>query len=314
MVCNGLRTQKAINAGVIEDEVRITIYQTDSYNENTRALYCNRQYDIVFTGDDIPGFLPVNSEVNIRMHADKSGSIDSFIINIPYLDFDLDVTDRVTSSTLTAVSNSFIRTELRNAAVRAKEANAEDLIQEINALKSKYEGMSKDRDSVDAFVEEMKQACRKVDDAYAKGEWDRAEKELRDIFDEVEKDVDKYGNNQAHSIFEQLKARTEDAIEKKDIASAKVLIDNLHAFDYKLAEIEYFISWIYGWNRNFELSDWSNPARARTLLNTGLTIINDGPTAERLRPIIRELISLLPDDQAPDMGGGILKQGGQKPS
>ena len=87
-----------------------------------------------------------------------------------------------------------------------------------------------------------------------------------------------------------------------------------HAFDYKLAEIEYFISWIYGWNRNFELSDWSNPARARTLLNTGLTIINDGPTAERLRPIIRELISLLPDDQAPDMGGGILKQGGQKPS
>ncbi len=313
-VCNGLRTQKAINAGVVEDEIRITIYQTDSYNENTRALYCNRQYDVVFNGDDIPGFLPINSEVNIRMHADKSGSIDSFVINIPYLDFDLDVTDRVTSSTLSAVSNSFILTELRNASNRAKEANADELVSEIASLKSKYESMSKDRDSVDAFVEEMKQACRKVDDAYAKGEWDRVEKELRDIFEEVEKDVEKYGNSQAHNIFEQLKARTEDAIEKKDVASAKVLTDNLHAFDYKLAEIEYFISWIYGWNRNFEISDWSNPARARQLVNSGLSIINNGPTADQLRPIIRELISLLPDDQAPDMGGGILRQGGQKPS
>ena len=100
----GLHTSKDIRAGFAGDEIRISIYQTDDFEKNTKVIYCNRQYDVVFTGDDIPDFLPRYSEIIIRLQADKSGTISKFMINSPYLNLDIDVTDRLTKSTNSSVS------------------------------------------------------------------------------------------------------------------------------------------------------------------------------------------------------------------
>ena len=82
-VISGLHTQKAMRPGILEDEIRMSLYQLDEPFEKgkkgPRAFFTKHLYDIILTGEDIPNLLPEDSEVNIRMHAERSGTIDSFI-------------------------------------------------------------------------------------------------------------------------------------------------------------------------------------------------------------------------------------------
>ena len=102
--------------------------------------------------------------------------------------------------------------------------------------------------------------------------------------------------------MKQLKANANQVIASKDETSAKAVIDQLHALDYKLALIEYFIAWIVDWDRNFDSYAWRNTSRARHLVNSGMNLISNSASAAQLQPIVREIISLLPEDERPDGG------------
>ena len=73
--------------------------------------------------------------------------------------------------------------------------------------------------------------------------------------------------------------------------------------DFRLALVEYYVVWIYDWNRNFSQKAWKNSQRARQLVDQGISIINDNPSAEKLRPIVGQIIDLLPDSEKPNSGG-----------
>jgi len=78
--------------------------------------------------------------------------------------------------------------------------------------------------------------------------------------------------------------------------------------DYQLAAIEYYKSWIKIWNRDFSLKKWTNPARARSLINQGMEIMKDGKASvDELRPIALELSSMLPRSEKPQ-NVGLLRQ------
>jgi hypothetical protein len=92
------------------------------------------------------------------------------------------------------------------------------------------------------------------------------------------------------------------------MAAAEQLYDQLWQMDYKLAEVEFYVSWINQWNRNFNQKKWSNPSRARSLINQGLEIIKSGKaTAEELKPIAFELADMLPRSEKPQ-NAGLLRQ------
>lgn len=298
-VIHSLHTPKEIRTGIEADEIRITLYQADDYNENMKAIYCNRQYDVTFTGDDIPNLLPANSEVNIRLHADKSGTIDKFIVNIPYLDLDVDLTDRITLSTKKAVSLSFIRNEIKQTRKKANEIHNQELLAMISEIEQNFNNAPEDRDSKDNALALLKEASKKVDVEYSLGEWDRLEQKLRGMFDELEQDNKKYGNPQTTQIVEQLRGEVDKVICTKNIKVGEDLYDQMWSFDYRIAEVDFYIVWIAGWHRDFDQKSWSNRERARSLINQGLTIINDTPTAERLKSIAFEIRNLLPDGEKP---------------
>lgn len=77
---------------------------------------------------------------------------------------------------------------------------------------------------------------------------------------------------------------------------AKELYDQLCAFDFKLAEVDFYIAWIIGWKRDFNTKPWSDRSRAMSLVNQGIDIAHSQPTADKLRPIVGSIIALLPDD------------------
>lgn len=296
----GLITPKDIRPGVESDYIRISLYQLDDYAPGIKAIYSNHLYDLVFTGDDIPALLPMGSEINIRLHADKSGTVDKFIVNIPYLDLDIDITDRMTGNTKGRMSDSFFKNEIKSLKKKASETGNPDYLTQLLDLEREYANNSGDRDRMDKTVADLKRIGKAIDSDYASGEWERTEKELRRMYNELKQDNDKYGNPETTKLVEALYAEADKAIKAKDISYAKEIREQMWALDYKIAEVDYYIAWIVRWNKNFDSHDWSDRSRARQLVNKGLTIISDKPTAEALRPIAGELNRLLPISQRPN--------------
>lgn len=301
-VISGLHTQKIIRPGIATDEIRMSLYQLNETYEKgkkgPRAFLCKHLYDVMLNGEDLPSVLPEGSEVNIRLHAEKSGTIDSLIVDIPYLDMEIDLTERVSSNTRTELPLSMVNNEVSGMKKKANEMNDQKLIQDITSLHGRYSSAT-DRDEKDQILSELQELGKEVDAQYALGEWEREEKRLRGMFDETEKDNQKYGNEQTTQILNQLRASVDNVIRAKNVEMAKELYDQLWAFDFKLAEVDFYIVWIFGWQRDFNSKSWFDRSRARNLINQGIEIIQDQPSAEKLRPIIDGLFALLPDNEKP---------------
>lgn len=301
-VITGLHTQKVIRPGMSADEIRMSLYQLDGPYEKgkkgPRAFLCKHLYDVILNGEDLPNVLPEGSEVNIRLHAERSGTVDSLIVDIPYLDMEIDLTERVSSNTKTELPKSLIDYEISEMKKKVREMNDQKLIQRIEEIQNQYNSAS-DRDSKDQTLAELQELGKEIDAQYALGEWEREEKRLRGMFDETEKDNQKYGNAQTTQILNQLRENVDNVIHSKNVEMAKELYDQLWAFDFKLAEVDFYIAWIIGWKRDFNIKSWSDKSHAITLINKGIDIIKNQPTADKLRPIVDGLIALLPIDERP---------------
>lgn len=94
-------------------------------------------------------------------------------------------------------------------------------------------------------------------------------------------------------------------ITKNDVQLVKDLYQQMWNLDYRIAEVEFYITWIYQWDREFNSRAWSNPSRARDLINRGKSMIQHSPTAQELKPIAFEIMDLLPETQRPNGTVGI---------
>ena len=80
------------------------------------------------------------------------------------------------------------------------------------------------------------------------------------------------------------------------------VLENMNDLQFHLARVYYFIHWISDWNQRFNSIRWKNAAQARNLINQGMAIAANQPTAERLSPIIKALVDLLPPDEIDILG------------
>ena len=111
------------------------------------------------------------------------------------------------------------------------------------------------------------------------------------------------GNDRSSEIVKQLHSQVDGVIRSKNVTTGRELLDQVNALQYQLARVHYYIHWIIDWNKEFPSQPWKNPKRARDLVNQGMAIIGNQPTAEKLHPIVGELINLLPDGSVPDGPG-----------
>lgn len=311
-----LVTDSVVRPGMSSDRIKFPILHEPENAENLliankkiKSIYCTLQYDCYFTGDDIPSVLPAGSEINITVHADKSGTLDSAIVDIPYLNIEIDVTERLTCTTSQLADPSIYLADIEEAKKKLGSLDNSSLNQQLEEASENFTASKdKSRDDKEKALESLKEILSKIDAEYSLGDWERMERKLQGMYRELTEDNRKYGNDKTTSVIQKLKADVERVIEAKDMEAAQQLYDQMWQLDYKIAEVEFFIAWIQQWNRNFDKKKWSNPTRARTLINQGLQLINGGKaTADDLRPIAYELSDMLPRNQKPQ-NAGLLRQ------
>lgn len=297
----GLHTPKDIRPGVTSDEVRMSLYQIDEAAAGTRVLFAQKIYDVFFNGEDVPRILPEGSEISLKLHAERSGTIDKFEVEIPVLGITVDLTDRMINSKTSAPSDSYFIREFDDAKKRARDLGNSVLESRLSMAEQRYANSNGDRDTIDGVLSELQSICRKIDQEYSMGAWEREEKHLHGMFEELENDNRKYGNADTTVLMERLRNEMERVISMRNVQLAKDLYDQMWELDYRIAEVDFYIVWLVGWSREFSQKKWTNETRARELVNKGMQIINDTPTAEALRPIAFEIRDLLPENQRPDI-------------
>ena len=255
---------------------------------------------------EVDALVTDNSEVELTIKAVKDGLYD-IDIYFPTIDFTISKPLEVNKVQTTA-TEAYLRMEIAKAnhalqSLADDDCNIDRLVDALNEVDIELSNGSQKQQ----VLEHLRNVLRDIEDLDASSEWERTEKELRRMFDELEKDQNKYGNSQTEQIVNQLRSSVDQAIRAKDVKLAKDVLEQVRDLDYKLALIEYLIAWIANWNRKFDSLSWKDRNRARQLLNQGLSIINDSPTTENLLPIVQQIINLLPSTQLPQGAGGLLQ-------
>jgi len=298
-----LRTQRDIRPGVLQDQIRITLYQMEDSRKGVRVLYCEPIVDTFITGEDLPSLLPEGSVVNLKLTAGKSGAIDKFEAEIPALNMVVDLTERMSSSKTSARPANLIYREIADARSRARELNNTALLSRLNVVEQRFSAAADDRDVSDSTFGELQSICRDIDHEFSLGSWDRAEQRLRGMFNELSNDNRKYGNADTTALIDRIEVEMNKVIARQDEVLARDLYNQMWNLDYRIAEVEFYIAWIVEWNREFNQRGWTNRSRARELVNQGIQIINNNPTSDNLRPIAYEIRNLLPENQRPETLG-----------
>ena len=296
----GLKVPKDIRPGVLEDSIRLTLYQVEEVLPGTRALYCQRVYDVFLTGDDIPAVLHAGSEILVKLHAERSGTIDKFEVELPSLGMTVDLTDRVTNSKTSAPTESAINGIIYDARKRVRELAQEPLKNRLDIIEQRFHNSdTSDRDAAEGIINELQALCRDIDREYAVGAWERQQRRLQSMYDELCADNQKYGNASTTQLIEQLRQEKEQVEARQDVELAKDLYSKMWNLDYRIAEVEFYIVWIRQWNQQFNQKSWTNRARARELVDRGMQMLSGAPTADQLRPIAFEIRELLPASEKP---------------
>jgi molecular chaperone DnaK len=309
---NGLKTRSAIRPGMIKDIIRIPIYQGDYYAEGTNPVLNNFINEIIISGESMPALLPEGSDVDITIKVDRS-QIMQFSAYFPVLNHteelqvDIKATKPPTEDELTK--------EILKAKRTAKKVNATDVATKLETLEEQLENEKGSADGKMKILDGLRKELLKLDGAEKQAEWPKVEKELKDAFYEIQDLISKIKENdddenlnmdmvEAH--IQEYKKTIEQIITDRNIREAKHLISEIGSLDFNLRNAvtgnAMDVQFLRHLNDSFSSFHWRDPNKARQLVNQGLQLATAGKTSA-IRPILVELIGLMPEGERPETLG-----------
>ena len=309
-VLNDLKTSSQLRPGMAEDTLTIPLYQVDYAPEaegRSTSLY-QHVGDVVFSGDDVNTHIPKDSLVNVTLKADTSEQM-KVEVYFPAMDItlekDLDTGKKDSiEGAANEINQGFMEAETSINRLAEDGVDVQNLRKELDSLKTENRNSSEKK----AILEHLRDLLRKIEDIDLNTEWDRTEKKLRKEFADLEHAQSELGNEQTAQIVNQLRAQVDNVIRQKDVALGQETIDQISGLYFQLTMVYQCIGIIRGCNAQFGSISWKDPSRAHQLIQRGMEIINDNPTREKLQPIARDLISLMPEDSGIDIPEGFIKE------
>lgn len=297
---NGSKTTSQLRPGNVADKLIIPIYQAEEVEQGVSSKLYEYAAKVVIDGSDVDTLITEGSIVDLTIKVNTS---EMMMLEAYFPSVDVTISKEVfTDKKEVLESAANIINENFKEADRVLNKLQKDGV-DVSELRTKLEDVRVEHSNnteTKMVLQHQKEVMREIEKLDSGSEFDRIEKELKHVFKMTEEDQKKYGTFQTGQILDQLRPMVDEAIAKKDLKMAKDLLDQVRALDYKLALVEYFVAWVLGWNKRFESIQWKDKVRARQLLNTAISIINDSPTADKLEPYVDQLFDLLPPSDVPE--------------
>jgi molecular chaperone DnaK len=297
-IYNGLKTQKQIRPGM-DDFIKIPIYQGKPL---TKALHNNYVSNIIITGNDLPSLLPENSEANLTINIDTSNQMTGKIDFID-IDFQMDFKVKTEQSEIT---NIWLTEQINDTKISFNQLDNNIVEQsKIDELENKIETIEKafSNNKTDAGKLEhrshLQEVAKEIEELNSTTEWPKLEEKIKEEFYRLEKINKELGNDQTTKVVNQFRNEVEEVIQTKDVKLGTDLFDRIHSFFFEMTRVYQLMGLIKELNRDFDSLKWKDTGRARTLVNDGITIINESPSLEELQPIVNEVLGLLPEGSKP---------------
>lgn len=322
-VTTGLKTQRPIRPGMIDDFIVIPIFQGEHGADGTRAIYNEHVNDVIITGESLPALLPAGSEVEITVKVDRSEQM-TFSAFFPYLNYTEEIPVKLVQKS--QVDEDWLKDELRKAkktANRVKESHpeapTEPILKTLDEMENQLNNEKGSADGKFRILENLRKDLRLLDGLERQTEWPKAEQELKDAFYELEDLLSKIKANSDGSDLnmdkinlhlQEFRQKTEQVIKTKDIKAAKELSTAISQFDFELRNLVtgggMDIAVLQQISENFSSFHWKDRVKARTLCNHGLQLVQSGKTGQ-VRPVLVELVGQMDHGEAEEFLGKLTR-------
>ncbi len=314
----GLKTQKDLRPGLKEDYIKIPIYEADYGLEGSKAIYNQHVFSAIITGEDMPSFLPAESNVDLTINVDNEKI--TLTAYFPLLDHSHLMTFDSRDLGEGQIDLGYLDTEIARAKQTLSlmkseydsvvEQEVDKLYADICELEKLLSQGRGDFDRRKQVLNDLRRKLRRIDKIQEETEFPKLAEELKSVFYRLEKTFQRYegqceglNENAAREAIKQFKQQIPQVIKEGNVKVAKELIQDIRGLDFALldagmgAQME--INLLKEFNDDFEIHEWSDKNKARMLIKQGLDIAANSPSKRKLRPILIELFKLLPKSDKP---------------
>lgn len=290
---------------VESDKLIIPIYQGEYGAEGSSAIYNDHVDDIVITGNDVPTFVPENTFVNIQIKVDASQLMHvdvEFVAIHESIEKDIDikarkgVTEDALNQTIEQAYSLLSNIKNLGSASTSEISECENL---LNDIKKHYEGEKSSEDGKMHLLADSRKACLYMETINKKYERDNIEKQINNSFTKLESANNELGNHYDTEV-QVLREQIERIHKQNDLIASKEILEQIQKTFMSVTLIYQLIGFIKYANDNFDSIEWTNPSKARELVNQGMKVISCNPKEEELAPIInsmRECLNLSETDK-----------------
>lgn len=305
---NGLKTRNQLRPGMEVDTLVIPIYQSEHNADGTSAVHNDHVFDVVITGDEVGGLIPVSSDVDITIKVDRSQmlTLEAFFpLTGETVEKEVEIGKRSVISAyevekLKDSANNKLRALKSTKSVSpAETAEAEKLMNDING---RFEGEKSAEDGRMHLQADIRRAFLKMEEVENNHEWDSLEAEIREEFDRLEKANNELGNKYDNQVVA-VRSQVDMAIRSKDVRQVRAVLDDINSLFVAVTLIYQLIGFIDYHLRNFGSIQWKDANRARQMLQQGKEMANSNPSESTLHPIVRSVIDLM--IEPPTEGPGV---------
>ena len=304
-VVNDLKTSGQLRPGVDSDKLTIPIYQVDDFSEAENrpvALY-EHVGDVVITGDEVEQLIPTDSTVDVTLKVDTS---EQMVLEVHFPATDTSVEKPLDTSKKQSIEDA--EKEITKGIAEAQRSisrlnnsgiSTNDVEVDLGNVKDEAANSSEKK----MVLQHLKEVLRKIEDLDESTEWQRLEQELREEFERLEKAQNDLGNDKTGQLVNQLRSQTDQVIRSKDVRMGREVLDQINSLFIHLTMVYQCMGFIQDCHRRFTSICWKDSSRARHLVSKGMEEINTQPAVEKLLPIARQIIELMPANEAANAGG-----------
>lgn len=309
---NGLKTRSQVRPGVSDDIIRIPIYQGENAADGTNPLLNNWVYDVIISGESIPKLIPIGSDVDITIKVDRSEKMQ-FSAYFPVIDhteeLEIDIKNAEPPKT------ESLKKEIHLAKRTAQKVNDTKTLNNLETLEEQLEKSGGSADGKLQILDGLRKDLLTLEEQEKTAVWPEIEAELKEGYYELEDLINKIKTHNASEGLDmnkielhlkELHSKVEHIISERDIKEAKTLIREIGAMDFELRNAvtgnAMDVQYLNHFNDTFNSYHWTNPNKARQLINQGLQQVNEGRTGG-IRNILIEVIALMPEDEKPETLG-----------